>query len=230
MFSQKSSLWAIAFSAIVLVNPLISCSAPLSTQASRPSTDMKSMGQGAHGTNMNGRNMKGTNHSMSMNLGLVDPEFDLRFIDSMTPHHEGAVSMANTARQSKRPEIQKFAAQIIRSQSAEIAEMTRWRKSWYPQVGSALMVWSPEKNKTVAMSPQQKQDMSMKQSLGAADANFDLRFLNAMIPHHEGAVTMAIAAQKSKRPEVQKLAASIIASQQAEIQQMNQWRKAWYSQ
>jgi uncharacterized protein (DUF305 family) len=30
---------------------------------------------------------------------------------------------------------------------------------------------------------------------------------------------------KSKRPQMQKLAKEIIASQQAEIDQMNQWRK-----
>ncbi|BAZ18199.1 hypothetical protein NIES4071_100840 (plasmid) [Calothrix sp. NIES-4071] len=42
--------------------------------------------------------------------------------------------------------------------------------------------------------------------LGAADAEFDLRFINAMIPHHEGAVIMANGAlNKSKRPKIKKL-------------------------
>jgi len=35
---------------------------------------------------------------------------------------------------------------------------------------------------------------------------------------------------KSKRPEVQKLAKDIITCQQAEIDPMKQWRKAWYKQ
>jgi uncharacterized protein (DUF305 family) len=66
-----------------------------------------------------------------------------------------------------------------------------------------------------------------------------------MIPHHEGAVTMAEdVLQKSKRSEIQKLAQDIISSQQAEIHQaqdiissqqaeihqMKQWRTAWYNQ
>jgi uncharacterized protein (DUF305 family) len=69
----------------------------------------------------------------------------------------------------------------------------------------------------------------MDMDLGAGDAEFDLRFINAMIPHHEGAVTMAQdALSKSKRPEIKKLAQSIITSQQKEIEQMKQWRQAWY--
>lgn len=52
-----------------------------------------------------------------------------------------------------------------------------------------------------------------------------------MIPHHESAVVMAKdALQKSQRPEIRKLAQDIISSQQKEIEQMQQWRKAWYNQ
>jgi len=55
--------------------------------------------------------------------------------------------------------------------------------------------------------------------------------MNAMIPHHEGAIAMAKdALQKSKRPEVKQLAQEIVTSQQKEVDQMKQWRKAWYNQ
>ncbi len=73
--------------------------------------------------------------------------------------------------------------------------------------------------------------MMMNMDLGAADDQFDLRFLNAMIPHHEGAVVMAQdTLNKSKRPEVKKLAQEIITSQQTEIKQMQQWKQTWYKQ
>ena len=36
------------------------------------------------------------------------------------------------------------------------------------------------------------------------------------------------ALSKSQRPEVKQLAQNIITSQQAEIDQMKQWRQAWY--
>jgi len=71
----------------------------------------------------------------------------------------------------------------------------------------------------------------MMQDLGAADAKYDLRFLNAMIMHHQGALVMAQdALKKSTRPEVQKLAKDIIAAQEKEIAQMQAWRKTWYKQ
>lgn len=71
----------------------------------------------------------------------------------------------------------------------------------------------------------------MDVDLGAADAMFDLRFLNAMIPHHEAALIMAEdLRQKSQRPEMQLLAQNILTSQQAEIDRMKQWRRSWYGQ
>jgi uncharacterized protein (DUF305 family) len=71
--------------------------------------------------------------------------------------------------------------------------------------------------------------MMMSMSLGKADAGFDKRFLDAMIPHHQGAVTMGKdSLKKSTRPEMQKLAQTIITSQQSEIDMMTQWRKKWY--
>ncbi len=81
------------------------------------------------------------------------------------------------------------------------------------------------------MTASHQQSMAMQMDLGEADEEFDLRFMNAMIPHHEGAVAMAQEAlEKSDRPEVKELAQSIIDSQQQEIDQMVQWRKDWYGQ
>lgn len=58
---------------------------------------------------------------------------------------------------------------------------------------------------------------------------FDVLFLDAMIPHHESAVLMAhVARDRAERPEIVELAETIIATQQAEIETMREWRKAWY--
>jgi uncharacterized protein (DUF305 family) len=176
--------------------------------------------------------MKGMEHgSMSMDLGPADADLDLRFIDAMTPHHQGAVVMAKEAQQkSQRPDIQKLANNIIQAQDKEIAQMKQWRKAWYPKASETPMVYDAEMGHMMAMSPEQRSGMMMSQNLGAADAEFDLRFINTMIPHHEGAVTMAKdVLSKTKRPEIKQMAGAILASQQAEIDQMTEWRKAWYS-
>jgi uncharacterized protein (DUF305 family) len=174
--------------------------------------------------------MQGMNHSGSMNLGVADADYDLRFIDGMTPHHQGAVVMAgDVLKNSKRPELLKLANEIIKAQEKEIAQMGEWRKAWYPNAGDKLMMWHAESNHMMEMSPQVRGNMMMNMNLGSADDKFDLRFLDAMIPHHEGALMMAKdAIAKSKRPEVKKLAQEILSSQQVEIDQMKQWRKNWY--
>lgn len=206
-----------------------STSAQNQAQASSPvATDagMQSMDKG----NMAHSRMGGMNHGMD--LGPANAEFDLRFIDGMTPHHQGAIVMAKEALQkSKRPEIKQLAQNIINEQNKEADQMKQWRKAWYANMGKTPIAWHAEMGHSMSMSPEQVKSMMMSMDLGAADAQFDLRFINAMIPHHEAAVMMAQdALSKSKRPEIKKLAAEIIASQKAEIKQMQQWKQAWYKQ
>lgn len=67
----------------------------------------------------------------------------------------------------------------------------------------------------------------MTRDLQPADALYDHRFIDMMIPHHEGAIMMARDAQQNaNRPELKALAESIITGQQKEIDQMKQWRTA----
>lgn len=166
----------------------------------------------------------------TMSLGPADGEYDLRFIDAMIPHHEGAVVMAkDVLAKSKRSELLQLATGIINAQNEEINKMKEWRKTWYPKAPETPMAWHSAMNHSMNMSPDQIQAMRMEQDLGVADADYDRRFIDAMIPHHEGAVVMAKdVLQKSKRPEMRQLANQIIASQQTEIDQMKQWRKNWY--
>lgn len=176
--------------------------------------------------------MGGMNHSMSMDLGPADADYDLRFIDGMTVHHQGAVNMAKEVlNKSKRPEMKKLANNMIVAQNREINQMKEWRKTWYPKASNTPMAYHAPMGHMMAMTPEQMQSMMMSMDLGAADAEFDLRFLNGMIPHHEGALVMAQdALKKSKRPEMRKLSQEILTSQKQEIEQMKEWRKAWYKQ
>jgi uncharacterized protein (DUF305 family) len=202
-------------------------------QAQAPSTPATEAGgkqDTMHGGSMN--HGSGMNHSMSMDLGPADADYDLRFLDAMIPHHQGAVEMAQEVlSKSQRPEMKKLAQDIIAAQNREIEQMKQWRKAWYPKADNKPMAWHAQMGHMMAMSPEQMQAMMMKGDLGAADAQFDLRFINAMMPHHEGALVMAKdVLNKSKRPEMKQLAQEILTSQQKEIDQMKQWRQAWYKQ
>ncbi|RCJ17707.1 DUF305 domain-containing protein [Nostoc sp. ATCC 43529] len=222
MLSLRKGFLALSFVAIASASGLL-------TACSNAASQNPTQTPNATATNPSDNHM---NHSMGMDLGPADADFDLRFIDAMTPHHQGALEMAKEAQQkSKRPEIKKLADNIIKSQNQEITQMKQWRKAWYPNAGNKPMAYHSQMGHTMEMSPEQIKAMMMSQDLGAADAKFDLRFINAMIPHHEGAVKMAQEAlTKSKRPEIKQLAQEIIKAQDTEIKQMQQWRESWYKQ
>jgi uncharacterized protein (DUF305 family) len=60
-------------------------------------------------------------------------------------------------------------------------------------------------------------------------ALFDQQFIDMMVPHHQGAVEMALIAQgRAEHPEIQQMAKAIIGAQEQEITQMQQWRQAWF--
>ncbi len=196
------------------------------------STNSQTQNETAKATTTNVSNQQHHNHSMAMDLGPADANYDLRFIDAMIMHHQGAVDMANVAQQnSKRQEIKQLAANIITAQNQEITQMKRWRTAWYPKAGNQAMAYDGTMGHMMPMSSQQQHGMMMSQDLGEADAEFDLRFINAMIPHHQGAVVMAQdALQKSQHKEIKNLAQAIIKAQEGEIKEMKQWRTAWYKQ
>lgn len=225
IISFKTKLIALAMIAIAT-----GCTNATQNQAASPSVDAVSNQD--HSMMNHGADSKMMNHDMAMDLGAADANYDLRFIDAMMMHHQGAVTMAKEAlTKSKRPEIKQLANNIIAAQRKEIDQMKQWRTAWYPKASSQPVAYGGANKSVMPMSAKQHQSMMMSEDLGAADDKFDLRFLNAMIPHHEGALVMAKdALSKSTRPEMKQLNQNILTSQQAEIDQMKQWRKAWYNQ
>lgn len=66
--------------------------------------------------------------------------------------------------------------------------------------------------------------------VGPAGATYDLRWLDAMVQHHTGALRMSEEVFHIGSPGVGALAHGIWRDQAAEIKAMGQWRKAWYPQ
>lgn len=147
--------------------------------------------------------------------------FDLQFLDTMAMHHEGAVEMAKMVEnRTQNAELKKFAAQIIADQNKEIEQMKSWREKWYAGKPAALNMEMP------GMAGSMRMDM--EKLAAAKDKNFDLMFLEMMIPHHEGAVSMAKdALGKAEHQEIKTLADQIIKAQNDEIKLMEKWKTDW---
>jgi uncharacterized protein (DUF305 family) len=71
-------------------------------------------------------------------------------------------------------------------------------------------------------------DDMMKMLEGKTGDEFDKAFIQAMRPHHQSAVDMAVLAETAaKHDEIKKLAKDIIAAQKKEIVTMTRWEQQW---
>jgi len=65
--------------------------------------------------------------------------------------------------------------------------------------------------------------------LGVADRWLDLRYINAMIAHHRGAMLLAEQVRQSARPEIRELSEKILTNEPVAIAELTAWKKSWYN-
>jgi uncharacterized protein (DUF305 family) len=142
---------------------------------------------------------------------------DVKFAQMMIPHHEQAVEMARmAARDGVSDDVAALAAAIRDAQQPEIDLMTAW-----------LAEWGTEPDEHAGHMGHDMAGMMSQDGMTALDAatgaEFERLWLQMMIEHHRGAVTMAqqVLADGSDA-RVLDLARAIIAAQQREIDQMTQ--------
>jgi uncharacterized protein (DUF305 family) len=93
-------------------------------------SDMIGMHQGA---GMKGMHQSGMSMKIDVEALKNSSDFDRAFIRQMIPHHQMAVRMAQMLlKHTTRPEMRGLAESIIKSQTAEIAQMQQWQQTWYP--------------------------------------------------------------------------------------------------
>lgn len=158
----------------------------------------------------------------------ADAAFDLAdvtFAQSMIPHHQQAVEMAEMAiATSTNASVLDLARAIEAAQQPEIDTMTSWLRAWGQTVPSSMGT-DHSGHDMSAMGTMQMDGMmsaAEMQRLGAAKgAAFDRLWLELMIRHHEGALTMARTELADGRfPAAKAMAEAIIAGQTAEIATM----------
>ncbi|MEU7001137.1 DUF305 domain-containing protein [Nonomuraea sp. NPDC046570] len=140
---------------------------------------------------------------------------DVMFAQMMIPHHEQAVEMADlAATRAADPEVKELAEKIKEAQDPEIATMESWLREWGKPVPTGGMGHD---------MPGIMSEGDMKKLEAAKGTEFDKQFVTMMIAHHEGAIDMARTEEaKGVNPEAKALAKTIVTTQQAEIDQMEQ--------
>jgi uncharacterized protein (DUF305 family) len=145
---------------------------------------------------------------------------DRAFIDAMVPHHQGAIDMAEVGlKNAEHERIKQLSRAIISTQQAEIEELKSIKEE---EFGTSEV--------PMEMSQEQMKSMGMTDPTELANKDpFDKAFIGAMVPHHQSAIEMAqVASEKSENPEIKDLAENIVSAQRREIEQLLQWREAWY--
>jgi uncharacterized protein (DUF305 family) len=143
---------------------------------------------------------------------------DVAFAKGMIPHHRQAVEMAGLApERAQSAEVKKLAADIKKAQDPEIETLSGWLTSWGEEV-PAEGAMDHSAHGTEGMMT----DGEMTELENTSGKAFDTAFMTMMIKHHEGAVEMAKTEQADGAyAPAKKMAAEIISSQSAEIEQMN---------
>jgi uncharacterized protein (DUF305 family) len=140
---------------------------------------------------------------------------DVEFAQMMIPHHEQAVGMAALAdTRASDKAVKTLATKIKAAQEPEIKIMQGWLSAWGKSAHSGGMGHD---------MPGIMSERDMKDLEAAKGRDFDKRFGEMMIAHHNGAIEMArTEQQQGAAPEAKELAKVIETTQQAEVAQLRE--------
>ncbi|MDX6236405.1 MAG: hypothetical protein QOG10_1220 [Kribbellaceae bacterium] len=197
------------------------------------------LGLAGCGNNSNPGSMPGMTHttptaapSSSAASAAQFNDADVTFATQMIPHHQQAVEMADMATsKATTAAVKQLATAIKAAQDPEIQQMSGWLTSWGKPVptpgmqsghnmsGSTPSMHSGHNMPGSMPGMMTKQEMT---DLGKATGTmFDRMWLQMMIKHHQGAVTMAKTEQTAgKDPAAIALANKIETAQNREIATM----------
>lgn len=139
---------------------------------------------------------------------------DRNFLQAMIPHHEQAILMSDLApERAGKVEVKALAARIETAQAPEIEEM----KSVLKTAGEDHHADQEHMHDDGTMLTNDEME-KLRNSKGA---DFDRAYLQGMIKHHQGAVSMAqTEIKEGKSVKVVEMASKMTAAQKNEIDEM----------
>lgn len=151
---------------------------------------------------------------------------DARFMTGMIAHHAQAITMSRLAdARGASSSVRILAGRIINGQEDEIASMRLWlRDHGQASPGPGALAMKMGADGHHAMMPGMLSESQLKELAAATGPVFDKMFLQLMIRHHRGALTMVdelFATDGAAQDHtVFKIASDVHADQTAEIDRM----------
>ena len=142
--------------------------------------------------------------------------FEVKFMEDMMEHHHMAVMMAELCltRATEHEALRDLCQNIIATQMQEMHQLHSWLEQWYG----------------VQHEPMMSGMGGMQRLERLSGAEFEIAFMQMMIRHHESAIREANKClDRAYHSELEGMCQNIIATQSAEIQQMQTWLCDWYA-
>ena len=142
--------------------------------------------------------------------------YEIDFMQDMIDHHMMAIMTAELCvEKAVHEELRAMCEEIIAAQMAEIEQMQARLQDWYG------ITYEPE------MTPGMMKDVERLAALEGAE--FEIAFMEMMIKHHAKAVKEGErCVDRAYHSDLVAMCQDIIATQTAEIEQMQQWLCEWY--
>ena len=150
---------------------------------------------------------------------------DVRFMQGMIHHHAQALDMTDLlSSRTESEEMRLLAQRIDISQTDEIGMMARWLDARGEDV-PMVRVEEASPLSDDQLMPGMLTERQMAELSSAIGEPFDRLFLEFMIVHHEGALTMVrklfLVSGAGQEPDIFKFASDVDADQTGEIGRMN---------
>ena len=158
--------------------------------------------------------------------GLEGEELEITFLAEIIPHHRAAIEMAELElERGTSPDIRTHAENIIANQQHQIDQFTRWLEEWYGLTPEEAMAQVPaEAQEEMKILEEETQMMIEELSAVEAGEDFDVAFVQKMIPHHNSGIIEFLEPQsRAVHPQLRVAATSGITTQQAQVADFRTW-------
>lgn len=158
--------------------------------------------------------------------GLECEELEITFLAEIIPHHRAAIEVAELElERGTSPDIRTHAENIIANQQHQIEQFTRWLEEWYGLTPEEAMAQAPEEaQQEMATLEEETQMMIQELSEVPAGEDFDVAFVQEMIPHHQSGIVEFLEPQaRAPHTQLRVAATAGITTQQAQVADFRTW-------